>query len=136
MIVGGGELAEFTAKFAEAEGVAEKIIMPGAVVDPTPYYLSADLFVLSSDYEGFGNVLVEALACGLPVVSTDCPGGPSEILGSGQFGRLCPVKDVDALACAMSEALLDQVDHEALRRRAQEFSAHAVIPQFVGALEL
>ena len=91
--------------YAQSLGVADKVIIPGAVPNPTAYYLSANLFVLSSDTEGFGNVIVEALASGLPVVSTDCPYGPAEILAGGRYGRLTPVGDADALAHAILEAL-------------------------------
>ena len=98
LILGTGELFEATAALARAEGVADKVLMPGTVPNPTPYYRSSDLFVLSSDYEGFGNVIIEALACGVPIVSTDCRSGPSEILENGRYGRLVPVGDVDALA--------------------------------------
>jgi glycosyltransferase involved in cell wall biosynthesis len=98
LILGTGELFEATAAVARAEGVADKVLMPGVVLNPTPYYRSSDLFVLSSDYEGFGNVIIEALACGVPVVSTNCRSGPSEILEHGRYGRLVPVGDEKALA--------------------------------------
>ena len=62
--------------------------MPGQTLDPTPYYATANLFALTSDFEGFANVLVEAMAAGLPVVSVDCRSGPREVLADGEFGRL------------------------------------------------
>jgi glycosyltransferase involved in cell wall biosynthesis len=77
---------------------------------------------MSSDFEGFGNVLVEALHWGLPVVSTDCPGGPREILSEGRFGLLVPPADEEALATGMTTALAKPVDKAALRERASALS--------------
>ena len=106
LILGADQGTEGTVKaYAQSLGVADKVIMPGAVQNPTAYYMSANLFVLSSDTEGFGNVIVEALASGLPVVSTDCPYGPAEILAGGRYGRLTPVGDEGALARAIVDAL-------------------------------
>ncbi len=103
--------------------LADRVRLPGYCADPLPWLASADLFVLSSDHEGFGNVLVEALGAGLPIVSTDCPSGPSEILDGGRYGRLVPVADKEALAREMRLALeRGQVDQERLRRRSMEFS--------------
>jgi len=116
LILGTGELVEATVAFARKEGVADKVIMPGSVPNPAPYYRSSDLFALSSDHEGFSVVIIEALACGVPVVSTDCPSGPSEILENGRYGRLVPVGDADALARAMADALTAKHDREALKR--------------------
>lgn len=134
LILGTGELAEATAAVARVEGVADKVLMPGATVDPTPYYRSADLFALSSDREGFANVVIEALACGLPVVSTDCKSGPSEILENGRYGRLVPVGDADALANAMLEVLAAEHDREALKRRAADFAPEIIADQFLRLL--
>jgi glycosyltransferase involved in cell wall biosynthesis len=122
MLLGEGPLRGELEAFARKLGVANKIVMPGFIPDPSPFYRTADLFVLSSDYEGFGNVIVEALACGLPVVSTDCPSGPAEILENGRWGRLTPVGDAQALAEAMADSLAADHDREAPKRRATDFS--------------
>ncbi len=123
-------------RLAKELGVGNRVILPGFQSDPNPFYETADLFVLSSDYEGFGNVIVEALATGTPVVSTDCPSGPSEILEGGKWGRLTPVGDVDALAMAMKTALAEEHDPEALKRRAADFSPAIAARKYLDALGL
>jgi len=134
MILGVGELAEETRRNIEAAGLSGKVLMPGHVLDPMPYYRSADLFALSSDYEGFGIVLVEALACGLPVVSTDCPGGPADILEGGKYGRLVPVGDEQALAEAMAGALEEPPDPRKQERRARDFDAGVLAQRYLSLL--
>jgi glycosyltransferase involved in cell wall biosynthesis len=89
---------------------------------------------LSSDYEGLPTVLIEALGFGLPVVSTDCPSGPAEILEKGRYGLLTPVGDVDALATAMSEALAKTWDREQLRRRAFDFAPEKVVRKYINVM--
>jgi glycosyltransferase involved in cell wall biosynthesis len=103
-------------------GIETDVLMPGFAADPWPYYASADLFVLSSDYEGFGNVLVEAMRCGVPVVSTDCPCGPREILADGRYGRLVPVGDEVMLANAIMEAVESAAETADLKARAETLS--------------
>jgi glycosyltransferase involved in cell wall biosynthesis len=85
----------------------------------------ARLLVSSSRWEGFGNVLVEALCCGTPVVSTDCPHGPRELLADGRFGRLVPVGDATALADAILDALNNRPCTRDLQERGRHFSIEA-----------
>ena len=86
-------------------GLAERVALPGYAKNPYSYMKNADLYVLSSRYEGLGLTLIESMALGTPVVSTDCPSGPAEILCGGRYGALVPVHDSEALAKAMVEAL-------------------------------
>lgn len=122
LILGDGpERAKLEALVARLN-LGGRVLMPGFVDNPAPYYANADLFVLSSEYEGLSLVLVEALEQGTPVVSMDCPSGPREVLENGRYGALVPVGDVDALARMMHEALGRSHDREALKRRAADFS--------------
>ena len=88
MILGEGPERGNLLRLAEELGVAERIDLPGFQVNPFAYMSKARLMVHSSKYEGFPNVLVQAMACGTPVVSTDCDHGPREILEDGKWGRL------------------------------------------------
>lgn len=104
-------------------GLTDDVWMPGFVQNPFAYMARARVFALSSAWEGLPGVLIQALACGCPAVSTDCPSGPAEILESGALGGLVPVHDPDAMARAISAALDAPVDREKLRVRAEFFSA-------------
>lgn len=104
VIAGEGPLRPQLLALAQELGVAGRVHLPGFVSDPGALYRTADLFVLSSDYEGFGLVIVEALAYALPVIATDCPSGPAEILDDGRYGTLVPVGDVQALTAAIEAA--------------------------------
>lgn len=136
LFVGDGEGRAAVLSLAQELGVADKVILAGFHRDPTPFYNTADLFVLSSNYEGFGNVIVEALAQGLPVVSTDCPSGPGEILEGGRWGTLVPVGDADALAAAIDRALETPHDPAALRRRAADFAPEIAARKYLDLLGL
>ena len=107
---------------ARALGIEENLAMPGWVQNPYPYMFRADLFILSSNHEGFPNVLVEALACGCPVVSTDCPHGPTEILDNGLWGQLTPIDDPIAMSKTICAALYQNHDRNQLRKRADKFT--------------
>jgi glycosyltransferase involved in cell wall biosynthesis len=108
---------------AREHGVAEDVDVAGYEGNVPAHLARAGAFALSSRFEGFGNVLVEALAAGCPVVSTDCPSGPAEILEGGRFGRLVPPGDEKALGEAILAALEAPPDRDSLRRRAECFSA-------------
>lgn len=122
MILGDGELRKSLLDQAERLGIAGKVDFVGFVLNPLPFMKRARVFVLSSRFEGFGNVLVEALACGTPIISTSCHHGPDEIIEGGRFGRLVPVGDAHAMAHAISEVLREEPNRDALRARGNSFT--------------
>jgi len=130
IIVGTGSRHEDVRSMAEQRGLDDVVSMPGYVENPYQYMGQADVFLLSSRYEGLPTVLIEALACGCPVVATACPSGPREILDDGEYGPLAPVGDAAALAEGVGTALSDPVDAETLGRRADEFATPAVIDNY------
>ena len=117
-----------------ARGLGDAVEFLGFQADPTPLLLRAALFVSSSRYEGFGNVIVEALAAGAPVVATDAPYGPRAILLEGQLGPLVPVGDVDALAAAIGATLDAPAASPLLRAWAAGFTAEAAADALLGLL--
>jgi glycosyltransferase involved in cell wall biosynthesis len=134
MIVGEGALRSELQEEAERLGIKEDVLLPGFTHDVADLLASADLFVLSSDYEGFGNVLIEAMRCGVPVVTTDCPSGPAEIVADGKYGRLVPCGDEVALAEAMEASLREHPSPEILRERADEISGEAPVKRYIELL--
>ena len=125
-----GELAALAASL----GVADALRLPGHLANPAAAMARAAVLALSSAWEGFGNVLVEAMACGTPVVSTDCPSGPAEILAGGRFGRLVPVGDAGALAEAILATLDAPPDPAALRARAAAFTVDRAADAYLALL--
>ncbi len=115
--------------------------MPGFVRNPYAYMARADVYVLSSAWEGLPNSLIEALACGLPVVSTDCPSGPREILdtcrmGPGAFGSLVPVGSPASLSEAILTELTLSRDASSLRRRAERFAADRAVTSYIDLMDV
>jgi glycosyltransferase involved in cell wall biosynthesis len=109
LILGEGqERARLEALVADLS-LSDAVDIPGWVTNPYPYMVRAAAFVLSSRWEGLPSVLIEALFCGVPVIATDCPSGPLEILDCGRHGLLVPVGDVDALAQGIESALAGNV---------------------------
>lgn len=131
----GGERPALEAMIKQL-GLEGIVSLPGSVVDTSPFYASADLFVLSSSFEGFGNVIVEALSHGVSVVSTDCHSGPREILCDGQYGVLVPVGNADALAEGMAEALERPMNPDALRERSADFLPGKIADEYLRAMGL
>jgi len=137
VILGDGELRESLRQLSEHLEVANQVHMPGFVQNPWWYMANSDLFTLSSHWEGFGLVVVEALAAGTPVVSTRCPSGPDEILTDSIDGRLVPVGDSPALADAMLETLrLSSTERrkrqEAGTVTADRFRPERILGQYLG----
>jgi glycosyltransferase involved in cell wall biosynthesis len=134
VILGEGPQRRELEQLAEQLGVAADVALPGFVANPFAWMARAGVFALSSAWEGLPSVLIEALACGCPVVSTDCPSGPAEILGTGDLGALVPVGDADALARAIERALGAPSDPAARRARARDFTVDRVAPRYLEAL--
>ncbi|GJH13803.1 glycosyltransferase [Caballeronia novacaledonica] len=126
VISGEGPQREVLESLVRELHLSDSVSLPGFARDINTHYESANLFVCSSRLEGFGNVIVEALSFGLPVVSTRCPHGPEEILQDGRFGRLVAVDDESGLAQAIIESLSSPVDEQALIARAKDFSLETI----------
>lgn len=122
IILGDGSEKENLIKMSKDLGIHEKVSFPGYSDNPYSYMASSDVFVMSSAWEGFGIVLVEAMACGTPVVSTDCESGPSEILNGGQYGPLVEVGDYTELADKIGSLLDNPTDSSLLKSRAEDFT--------------
>lgn len=134
MILGKGPGQQDAARQAAELGVADRVSMPGYLADPWSAYETAKCFVLSSRSEPFGNVIVEALAHGLPVVATACS-GPLEILEHGRYGKIVPVGDDLQLADAINATLNDTGDPVSRRQRADEFSFRVRVPAYEDLVE-
>lgn len=134
VILGTGPEEDAIRQLISSYGLIDHVSLLGHIDDPAPYYQLADLFILSSDYEGFGNVIVEAMSVGTPVVSTDCPSGPSEILEQGLRGRLAPVGDARALATAIEAELDTPQPPEKLIKRAADFNPAIAARRYIALL--
>lgn len=133
LIVGDGSERTLVQELINELDLDSVCYFTGHQSNPLPWIKAADALVLSSDYEGFGNVLVEAMACGTQVIATDCPHGPAEILEHGRYGQLVPTNNSAALAVAMQN-IIDKsywVSEEHLTRRAAEFDLASSASKYV-----
>ena len=135
VILGHGSKQHELEALAKDLAVADRVSFAGWTDNPFAFMSRAALFVLSSIHEGFSLVLAEALACGCPCVSTDCPSGPAEILQHGRLGPLVPVGDDAALAEAMGHVLDQPPDGNVLRQRAIDFSAERSVDTYEQLIE-
>ena len=134
MILGEGEKRPQLEALVRELGLENDVDMPGFKDNPYTYMAQAKLFVLSSAWEGFGNVVAEAMAVGTPVVSTNCPSGPAEILENGKYGKLVSVGDVNALANAILETLKNPTNSQLLQERSLDFTVDNVVDQYLKVL--
>jgi glycosyltransferase involved in cell wall biosynthesis len=134
LILGEGEERPKLENLICSLNIQEDVELHGFVDNPYPYIVNASSFVMSSKHEGLTSVLIEALALGKPIVSTDCPNGPSEILDEGKYGKLVPVGNLSALCNAMIESLSVNKDVEAMQARAKSFSVSSTIQQYINLL--
>lgn len=131
IVLGEGSQRAMLEQRALSLGVVDDVSFPGWVDNPYAWMSRASTFVLSSVWEGLGNVLIEAMACRCPVVATDCPHGPHEILEGGRLGRLVPVGDADAMAKAVTDTLDMPPSADVLHERAMTFSLARCADQYV-----
>ena len=134
LLLGEGEMRRKLEALARELGVDQDVSLPGFASNPFAYMARAAVFVLSSVHEGLPGVLIQALACGCPVVSTNCPGGAAEILEDGRYGRLVPVGDPAAMAQAIISTLDAPPDRELLQKRASLFSVDRAVEQYLDVL--
>jgi glycosyltransferase involved in cell wall biosynthesis len=125
----GPERENLTRQIAE-NGLESSVRLPGWADNPYAWMAASALCVLPSEFEGLPNTLIEAMACGCPVVATDCPGGTREILVDGEYGQLVPVGDSTALAAAMAQTLANPPAPDDLYARASDFSLERAIDAY------
>jgi glycosyltransferase involved in cell wall biosynthesis len=134
IILGEGPERPKLEQFVKNHGLSDSVRLPGFRISPHPYLRQADIFVLSSRWEGLGNVITEALLCGCRVVSTDCPSGPDELLANGRYGTLVPPRDPERLAQVIAERAAMPHDPEPGRRWARRFNPDAAAEAYLNLL--
>jgi glycosyltransferase involved in cell wall biosynthesis len=134
LVLGDGEKKEELISLAQSLDLQDDVVFLGMQVNPFQFILGAEVFCLASRYEGLGNVILEAMALGLPVVVTDCPSGPAEIVENGKYGILAPMENADAIADALIRVLSDDKLREGLSElsliRAKDFDLEASLKQW------
>jgi glycosyltransferase involved in cell wall biosynthesis len=134
MILGEGPERSKLESLAQELSIAADAALPGFAENPLPFIANASVLTLTSRFEGLPNVLIEALACGTPVVATDCPGGTREILEGSRYGKLAPVGDAENLAAAIEATLDNPPDRMLLKGAAERFSVDTIAKQYLEAL--
>ena len=134
VILGDGPLREELEGLIHKNVLAESVKLLGFQDNPLKYFSKAQVFVLSSYVEGLPNVLIEAMACGCTPVATDCPTGPREVLKDGMYGYLVPVRDPEAMACAIQKALEQPMPSEQISEAIKPFTEEQVIQKHQSVL--
>ncbi len=136
MILGKGKERNNLLRLAAELGVEKDVKLPGFVTDPYAFMFHADLFAMTSRWEGLGFVLIEALAMGTPSIAADCPSGPAEILDNGRYGPLIKVGDSDTLSRKIELLLDDPPDAERLREAARPYTVSVATDAYLDAMGL
>lgn len=136
VIFGEGRQRAELEQQVRAAGLEDRVSLPGKIANPLRYLARSEVFVLTSSFEGLPNALIEAMICGCPLVSTNCPSGPDEILDQGRYGKIVPVGDVAAIARAIGEQLDDPIDPEVVAEGVRRFGEDAVLARHFQVLGL
>lgn len=138
LVLGEGVLRKSLEQLVDELNIGEQVSLPGFVDNPFSYLAHADIFVLSSKFEGLPTVLIEALACGSAIVSTDCPSGPDEILEHGKYGFLVPTSDHEQLAQAIIKTLKGEakISREDRQTKGLSFSVKVAVENYSQVLGL
>lgn len=135
IIIGEGPLKDNLAQQIKQLGLQQDVLLFGFQENPYKWMAACDVFILSSQFEGFGNVLAEAMSLGKTIVSTNCPVGPAEILDNGKFGYLCPVADPIAMAEAIEKAIEYPLEKEMLVNASRAFHLEIALEKYLQTLE-
>ncbi|MBC7888526.1 MAG: glycosyltransferase [Ferruginibacter sp.] len=133
-ILGIGPLQAQLELYIDKNNLQENVFLMGFDTNPYKWMANCDVFVMSSISEGFGNVLVEAMALGKTVVSTNCPSGPGEILNQGEYGYLCPVRDPVELSKAIARAVAFPLDKELVKESSQQYMIREIVKKYIAIL--
>ncbi|NVN56293.1 glycosyltransferase [bacterium Scap17] len=135
-ILGKGQQESELKEYAKHLKIEEKVTFVEENKEPLSLIFKHDIFVLSSIYEGFGNVLVEAMAVGCPVVSTKCAGGPVEILDNGNYGPLVDIQNPQQLSQAIIEVYTLPIDRQKLISRSMQYEVEYISKQYIDFFKL
>lgn len=135
IILGEGPNRPELEKMVEDKGLKDRVLLPGFVPNPIDYIKKSNVFVMSSSWEGFGNVIVEAMGTGISVVSTDCPSGPAEILNHSKYGTLVSMNNQKEMSNAIIEMIENPLDSEMVITRAKDFSVATIANQYLNLIK-
>lgn len=136
IILGKGELHNELIKYTKKLEIEEYVDFYGFTNNPYSFFYNSDCYLMTSDYEGLPTVLIEAMACGCPVVSTDCPSGPREILEDEQYGYLIPIGDIKGLENAIKKTISgNKCDSKILMERAEFFTVDKAVQKYIDIIE-
>lgn len=131
IILGEGAEKENLKSVAEELNISQYIDFYGFTENPYPILTAADLFVLSSNWEGFANVVIESLACGVPIVATNCPGGPADILSNQPFGKIVPMNNPEQMASAIEQLTDLEIDKSSIIEYSENFTIKNTAQQYI-----